>query len=263
MFPRWEYSLFQSWFRRTLAFQKPLAFLSKIINCFTNIFDSKQLKYSPKVYIFALRLFDAKMATQEEMSRYFWSASTNCPPLLPTCCNLILSPHPLGRSILDEARAKDPGNEVDNAVLRFVFLSIAPWTPEQASCLIFCDELTKNLYRSSLGSWYGWKSLDWKRDGNSKQSHSHGKFETMYSNNRLLYSLSCIHSKLKQSSGTKRRKGRYDLYKIPWAKRFSLLIYQFSNKECNSKLDSDIKLGIANGLRTSASLIYQRNKPRA
>jgi hypothetical protein len=55
MFPRWEYSLFQSWFRRTLAFQKPLAFLSKIINCFTNIFDSKQLKYSPKVHIFALR----------------------------------------------------------------------------------------------------------------------------------------------------------------------------------------------------------------
>jgi hypothetical protein len=55
MFPRWEYSLFQSWFRRTLAFQKPLAFLSEIINCFTNIFDSKQLKYSPKVYIFALR----------------------------------------------------------------------------------------------------------------------------------------------------------------------------------------------------------------
>jgi hypothetical protein len=55
MFPRWKYSLFQSWFRRTLVFQKPLAFLSKIINCFTNIFDSKQLKYSPKVYIFALR----------------------------------------------------------------------------------------------------------------------------------------------------------------------------------------------------------------
>jgi hypothetical protein len=54
MFPRWEYSLFESWFRRTLAFQKPLAFHSKIINCFTNIFDSKQLKYSPKVYIFAL-----------------------------------------------------------------------------------------------------------------------------------------------------------------------------------------------------------------
>jgi hypothetical protein len=27
----------------------------KIINCFTSIFDSKQLKYSPKVYIFALR----------------------------------------------------------------------------------------------------------------------------------------------------------------------------------------------------------------
>ena len=26
-------------------------------------------------------LFDAKMATQEEMSRYFWSASTNCPPV--------------------------------------------------------------------------------------------------------------------------------------------------------------------------------------
>jgi hypothetical protein len=55
MFPRWKYSLFQSWFRRTLAFQKPLAFLSRIINCFTNIFDGKQLKYSPKVYIFALR----------------------------------------------------------------------------------------------------------------------------------------------------------------------------------------------------------------
>jgi hypothetical protein len=55
MFPRWKYSLFQSWFRRTVAFQKPLAFLSKIINCFTNIFDSKQLKYSPKVYIFVLR----------------------------------------------------------------------------------------------------------------------------------------------------------------------------------------------------------------
>jgi hypothetical protein len=55
MFPRWKYSLFQSWFRRTVAFQKPLAFLSKIINCFTNTFDSKQLKYSPKVYIFALR----------------------------------------------------------------------------------------------------------------------------------------------------------------------------------------------------------------
>jgi hypothetical protein len=53
MFPRWKYSLFQSWFRRTLAFQKPLTFLSKITNCFTNIFDSKQLKYSPKVYIFA------------------------------------------------------------------------------------------------------------------------------------------------------------------------------------------------------------------
>jgi hypothetical protein len=32
-----------------------LGFLSKIINCFTNIFDSKQLKYSPKVYISALR----------------------------------------------------------------------------------------------------------------------------------------------------------------------------------------------------------------
>jgi hypothetical protein len=55
MFPRWKYSLFQSWFRRTLAFQKPLAFLSEIINCFTNIFDRKQLKYSPKVHIFALR----------------------------------------------------------------------------------------------------------------------------------------------------------------------------------------------------------------
>jgi hypothetical protein len=55
MFPRWKYSLFQRWFRRTLAFQKPLAFFSEIINCFTNIFDSKQLKYSPKVYIFALR----------------------------------------------------------------------------------------------------------------------------------------------------------------------------------------------------------------
>jgi hypothetical protein len=55
MFPRWKYILFQSWFRRTLAFQKPLAFFSNIINCFTNIFDSKQLKYSPKVYIFALR----------------------------------------------------------------------------------------------------------------------------------------------------------------------------------------------------------------
>jgi hypothetical protein len=49
MFPRWKYSLFQRWFRRTLAFQKPLAFLSEIINCFTNIFDSKELKYSPKV----------------------------------------------------------------------------------------------------------------------------------------------------------------------------------------------------------------------
>jgi hypothetical protein len=23
------------------------------------------------------------MATQEEMSRYFWSASTNCPPVVP------------------------------------------------------------------------------------------------------------------------------------------------------------------------------------
>jgi hypothetical protein len=55
MFPRWKYSLFQSWYRRTLAFQKPLALFSKIINCFTNIFDSKQLKYSPKVHIFALR----------------------------------------------------------------------------------------------------------------------------------------------------------------------------------------------------------------
>jgi hypothetical protein len=55
MFPRWKYSLFQSRFRRTVAFQKPLAFFSKIINCFTNTFDSKQLKYSPKVYIFALR----------------------------------------------------------------------------------------------------------------------------------------------------------------------------------------------------------------
>ena len=53
MFPRWKYSLFQRWFRRTLAFQKPLAFLSEIINCFTNIFDSKELKYSPKVYICA------------------------------------------------------------------------------------------------------------------------------------------------------------------------------------------------------------------
>jgi hypothetical protein len=74
MFPRWEYSLFQSWFRRILAFQKPLAFLSKIINCFTNIFDSKQLKYSPKVFCSSTRKWQLK----KMMSRYFWSASTNC-----------------------------------------------------------------------------------------------------------------------------------------------------------------------------------------
>jgi hypothetical protein len=84
MFPRWKYSLFQSWFRRTFAFQKPLAFLSEIINCFTNIFDSKQLiKNILRKSIFLL--FDAKMETQEEMSRYFWSASTNCLPVHGDC----------------------------------------------------------------------------------------------------------------------------------------------------------------------------------
>jgi hypothetical protein len=67
MFPGWKYSLFQSWFRRTLAFQKPLAFLGKIINCFTNIFDSKQLKYSPKVYIFALRRENGNLRRNEPL----------------------------------------------------------------------------------------------------------------------------------------------------------------------------------------------------
>jgi hypothetical protein len=57
-----------------------LAFLSKIINCVTNIFDRKQLKYSPKVCIFALRRENGTV-TQEEMSGYFWSASTNCLPV--------------------------------------------------------------------------------------------------------------------------------------------------------------------------------------
>jgi hypothetical protein len=67
MFPRWKYSLFQSWFRRTLAFQKLLAFLSKIISCFTNIFDSKQLKYSLKVYIFALQRVNGNSRRNEPL----------------------------------------------------------------------------------------------------------------------------------------------------------------------------------------------------
>jgi hypothetical protein len=40
------------------------------------------IKLLNKIKIFLL--FDAKMATQEEMSRYFWSASTNCPPVVKT-----------------------------------------------------------------------------------------------------------------------------------------------------------------------------------
>jgi hypothetical protein len=90
MFPRWEYSLFQRWFRRTLAFQKPLAFLSEIINCFTNIFDSKQLKYSPKVYIFALRHENGNSRRNEPL--FLVSVDK-----LPTCCqslNFLLSPFP-------------------------------------------------------------------------------------------------------------------------------------------------------------------------
>jgi hypothetical protein len=80
MFPRWEYSLFQSWFRRTKAFQKPLALLSKIINCFTNIFDRKQLKYSSKVYIFALRRENGNSRRNEPL--FLVSVDK-----LPTCCS--------------------------------------------------------------------------------------------------------------------------------------------------------------------------------
>jgi hypothetical protein len=85
MFPRWEYSLFQSWFRRTLAFQKPLAFLSKIINCFTNIFDSKQLKYSANVYIFVLRCENGNSTRNEPL--FLVSVDK-----LPTCSSLLLTP---------------------------------------------------------------------------------------------------------------------------------------------------------------------------
>jgi hypothetical protein len=69
-----------------------MAFLSKIINCFTNIFDSKQLKYSPKVYIFALRRKNeaipfnihtplcARSIKFEPLRKKDQSADTNTPP---------------------------------------------------------------------------------------------------------------------------------------------------------------------------------------
>jgi hypothetical protein len=56
-----------------------LAFFSKIINCFTNIFDSKQLKYSPKVYIFALRRENGNSRRNEPL--FLVSVDK-----LPTCC---------------------------------------------------------------------------------------------------------------------------------------------------------------------------------
>jgi hypothetical protein len=71
-------------FRRTLAFQKPLAFLSEIINCFTNIFDSKRLKYSPKVYIFALRRENGNSRRNEPLFL------VSVDKLLPTCLSTLL-----------------------------------------------------------------------------------------------------------------------------------------------------------------------------
>jgi hypothetical protein len=56
-----------------------MAFLSKIINCFTNIFDSKPLKYSPKVYIFALRRENGNSRRNEPL--FLVSVDK-----LPTCC---------------------------------------------------------------------------------------------------------------------------------------------------------------------------------
>jgi hypothetical protein len=104
MFPWWKYSLFQSWFRRTVAFQKPLAFLSKIINCFTNIFDSKQLKYSPKVHIFALRRENGNSRRNEPL--FLVSVDK-----LPICFQETLVPTSYPGSFHYAPRwRKDPGN---------------------------------------------------------------------------------------------------------------------------------------------------------